>query len=435
MSFGLLHPLVDKNTKSSDVNAFPFLDFNDRPKTANDYHLATDMNFGSKPSSDVGGEVYAIAGGTVAFSGKMAGYGNAIIVFHEINGIKFTSLYGHISTLVEKGKVEGGVLLGTIAAQGTSSNGNVSPHLHFAIAKGHTLNIARGYTDFATKNTAVLGSDGVNSLEVNVKGEAVTFLDPLAFLKVYGKQSTQNVDADLEIRKAKLNDTDGVVEAGQKLRLDWEVKNDSSSAAAKSTVGVYLSSDKNFTSSELIETNNTSSLKAGKSDIKEFEEFDLPSDLAPGTYYLGLVADYKDTVKESNESNNVEYFQFTVLGGEPDLLLGKAKIDDTDGVIEAGQKLRLDWEVKNDSSSAAAKSTVGVYLSSDKNFTSSELIETNNTSSLKAGKSDTKEYEEFDLPSDLAPGTYYLGLVADYKDTVKESNESNNVEYFQFVVL
>ena len=40
----------------------------------------------------------------------------------------------------------------------------------------------------------------------------------------------------------------------------------------------------------------------------------LPSNLAPGTYYIGGIADYNDEVSESNESNNTyNVAQITVM--------------------------------------------------------------------------------------------------------------------------
>src|SRR5207245_2670034 len=46
-----------------------------------------------------------------------------------------------------------------------------------------------------------------------------------------------------------------------------------------------------------------------------------------------------------------------------------------------------------------------------------------------AGSSGWYDRETFSLtlPSDVTPGTYYLGAMADYNNQVSESNESNNV--------
>ncbi|BCB96427.1 peptidase M23 [Dissulfurispira thermophila] len=77
-----------------------------------------------------GSPVKAAQAGRVVFSGKLSGYGNAVIVDHG-NGM--TSLYAHNSlNLVKPGDV---VDKNSILALSGSSGRSTGPHLHFEVRK------------------------------------------------------------------------------------------------------------------------------------------------------------------------------------------------------------------------------------------------------------------------------------------------------------
>lgn len=65
-------------------------------------------------------------------------YGPAIILKHEIDGLRFYTLYGHLSLESLDGKTEGaavkkGEIIGQLGA--APINGDYAPHLHFQIIK------------------------------------------------------------------------------------------------------------------------------------------------------------------------------------------------------------------------------------------------------------------------------------------------------------
>ncbi|MCG2673263.1 CARDB domain-containing protein, partial [Bradyrhizobium sp. GCM10023182] len=75
-------------------------------------------------------------------------------------------------------------------------------------------------------------------------------------------------------------------------------------------------------------------------------------------------------------------------------------------------------------------STAGIYLSSDANITTSDTLLTTVSSGALTSVGLTGYYDHqtlsVTLPGNLAPGTYYLGGIADYNNQVSESNETNN---------
>lgn len=81
-------------------------------------------------AAKTGTPIYAVADGTVTFSGTMGGYGNLMIIDHG-NGI--TTYYGHCSRLNKKegAKVKAGDVIGAVGNTGNSTGS----HLHFEIRK------------------------------------------------------------------------------------------------------------------------------------------------------------------------------------------------------------------------------------------------------------------------------------------------------------
>ena len=97
---------------------------------------------------NTGTPVFAFMGGMVhsfAFNKKTGDYGATLILLHQLDGIPFYSLYGHIS-LNDINNIQAGeyVIRGKeIAHFGTETeNGNWPPHLHFQII--HDLEMHKG---------------------------------------------------------------------------------------------------------------------------------------------------------------------------------------------------------------------------------------------------------------------------------------------------
>ncbi len=88
---------------------------------------------------DAGTTVFAPVDGMVhsfAFNDQYGDYGATIIVYHEINGHSFHSLYGHLSLkdldgLTEGKKIKAGDLIAHFGEP--KENGHWPPHLHFQL--------------------------------------------------------------------------------------------------------------------------------------------------------------------------------------------------------------------------------------------------------------------------------------------------------------
>ncbi len=95
---------------------------------------------------EVGTIVYAPLGGMVhsfAFNNHYGDYGSTIILLHQLDGIPFYTLYGHLSledlTTLQEGKyVSRGDVIGHFGKP--NENGHWPPHLHFQVIEDVELN-------------------------------------------------------------------------------------------------------------------------------------------------------------------------------------------------------------------------------------------------------------------------------------------------------
>jgi hypothetical protein len=152
----------------------------------------------------------------------------------------------------------------------------------------------------------------------------------------------------------------------------------------------------------------------------------VPSTLAPGTYYIGAIADYANNVAESDETNNaLAGSQITVIG--PDLTISSVSapaVFPVNGSVVVTSTVTA----SADGADVSQGFNVCLYLSQDTTITESDIYLSQwYVSSLKAGESSSAT-TTVTVPSSLTFGaTYYVGAVADCRfNYVKEQDETNN---------
>ncbi|MDA9518860.1 hypothetical protein XI06_00465 [Bradyrhizobium sp. CCBAU 11434] len=223
------------------------------------------------------------------------------------------------------------------------------------------------------------------------------------------------------------------VAAGHSVTVDAYAMDIGAGPSGASTAGIYLSSDATITTSDtLLTTVNSGALTSvGQTGYYDHQTLSvmLSGNLTPGTYYLGGIADYNNQVSESNEANNTYNTVKITVGApvQPDLseYLGVANT-----TVAAGNSVTVDAYAMDIGAGPSGASTAGIYLSSDANITTSDTLLTTVSSGALTSVGLTGYYDHqtlsVTLPGNLAPGTYYLGGIADYNNQVSESNETNN---------
>ncbi len=115
-----------------------------QPERFTGYHTGVDVEF-TDTSSEV--PVRAIASGKVELAQSVSGYGGVVVIHHTLEAKPILVLYGHLapSALPKVGKeVVAGEIIGRLGAGGTSETDGERKHLHFAMLKKSTLDLA-GY--------------------------------------------------------------------------------------------------------------------------------------------------------------------------------------------------------------------------------------------------------------------------------------------------
>lgn len=105
---------------------------------------ASTWHKGQDFGAPLGTPIYSAADGTVAAAGSASGFGQWVVVDHEIDGQKWSTVYGHVvpsSIKVSKGdRVSAGDEIAGVGSEGYSTG----PHLHFEVWRGGRLPTGTG---------------------------------------------------------------------------------------------------------------------------------------------------------------------------------------------------------------------------------------------------------------------------------------------------
>ncbi|KAF0188895.1 MAG: YD repeat-containing protein, partial [Gammaproteobacteria bacterium] len=183
------------------------------------------------------------------------------------------------------------------------------------------------------------------------------------------------------------------------------------SITASFRVGYYLSADAVITTADTrVGTRSVAKLAANTSKSGTVN-VTVPSTLAPGTYYIGAIADYANVRLEEDENNNSLAGNTVNVTPGADLVMTAV-----DGPASGarGSTVALNDTTANQGAGNAASFTVGLYFSTDAVITTADRrVGTRFVSSL-ASAATSAGATTVTVPTTLAVGTYYIGAIADY---------------------
>lgn len=136
------------------------------------------VDYGNTPSDNT---IVASADGTVERANVFGGYGNTIIITHNIKGVTYQTLYAHLSSMSVKvgAKIKQGQKIGV---KGTTGN-STGIHLHFEVHKNgkrnsnytHAVNPLEYVVDTETLDLqALLNKSGYKLTVDGISGAATT---------------------------------------------------------------------------------------------------------------------------------------------------------------------------------------------------------------------------------------------------------------------
>jgi subtilase family serine protease len=151
----------------------------------------------------------------------------------------------------------------------------------------------------------------------------------------------------------------------------------------------------------------------------------IPTNMAPGTYYIGAIADFDNRQPESDETNNSLAGTTVQVVRDVDLVMTGVSTSTTS--VPIGGSFTLADTVKNQGTTTTSSIFyVGLYLSADATITTADTrLNTRYIGGLAAGVSSSGN-STMTIPTNMAPGTYYIGAIADFDNRQPESDETNN---------
>lgn len=150
----------------------------------------------------------------------------------------------------------------------------------------------------------------------------------------------------------------------------------------------------------------------------------LPTYTSTQTRFIGAIVDTFSQVPEDRETNNVRRIShpISVVFPIPDLTVA---VVETATAASAGEGLAVTRILRNEGVAPAPSFTYRYYLSSNPTISTDDLQIGEFTGGLNDGDDDFG-IDRLRLPSNIMPGTYYLGMIVDPDGLVQEVDETNN---------
>ncbi len=149
----------------------------------------------------------------------------------------------------------------------------------------------------------------------------------------------------------------------------------------------------------------------------------LPLGTAPGPYTLRVLADSTGALTEPNEDDNIASTTVQVAPRQPDLAVQSVVASPTSG-LAAGSSITVSWRGRN-AGNAAAQADFDVVLSANRVPSTGDVVLGTTTASI-AALGTVSSTLALTIPSNIAPGRYYVAVLADPRNLVSELSKLNN---------
>lgn len=225
-----------------------------------------------------------------------------------------------------------------------------------------------------------------------------------------------------------VNDVDGpqVTFIGRTAHFSLEIENQGVADATGFTYSWFLSDNDiiRVTNDARIFTSPPVTLAAGASAAFE-DTITIPTRTSTACMWFGVIVNDRGQVAETNVNNNARriFDCIDVLFPTPNIT---ARIVSTPTVAAAGEDMAVTRLLINDGTADAETFEYTYYVSSNPQITPTDIpVGTFSTAVPEA--TDDYGIDVLSIPSTLAAGDYFLGLIVDPADRLTEVNEDDNV--------
>jgi len=213
---------------------------------------------------------------------------------------------------------------------------------------------------------------------------------------------------------------------GNAIQATDMICNQSTRPSGLSYAALYLSDDPVITTDDTRISTHSTRITTPNGCVSGKYWGQLPA-LKPGTYYLASIADYRDDIEESDETNNTsEALVLTVVDGLADLV---AKSVQGPGEAMPGARISASINFCNEGIRKSGDFTNGLYLSANTTIGDEDDIFLDSGDSILYNGQCNHNNASITgyIPEDLVVGSEYnLVLTVDISDIVPEESETNN---------
>jgi MYXO-CTERM domain-containing protein len=209
------------------------------------------------------------------------------------------------------------------------------------------------------------------------------------------------------------------------LEVSVDIENGGGADANGFSYAIYLSDNQLISAISDIELASFGPVSLAPGERRTFvHNVVVPAMLAVGPYYVGVITNTLSTVAEDNPNNNIARTMDPVQVRDPAADLAPTRVE-LPPLAAAGESMSIARMINNGGNADAA-AEYEVVFSVDDTIDANDVRAGRRTVTVSAGTAHTR-VDVFVVPSTLAPGPYYVGVVADPDDLVAELVESNNV--------
>ncbi|MCA8972244.1 MAG: hypothetical protein KDC95_20820, partial [Planctomycetes bacterium] len=211
--------------------------------------------------------------------------------------------------------------------------------------------------------------------------------------------------------------------AGRPVQLDLVVRNDGFVTSLPTRVGFYLSDDATISTTDtLLETGDLAGL-IPTAELRVTRTPSMPPTLKTGACWIGVFVDDQNLVPETSESDNTDARAATCTA-LPDLVASNMQASTT--AWNANDRVTLTTSTANRGGAQSVEVSVAYYLSDDAIIDGRDtLLYTTTFAPLAATGVRTLKHS-VTIPTSVASGTCYCGVVLDRFDAMVEIDENNN---------
>ena len=259
----------------------------------------------------------------------------------------------------------------------------------------------------------------------NTRAEAINIAPPIGDLVVEQGNAPNNVV---------LNDN-----TSTSINVSATVRNIGSGTSGVSVLNYWLSSNQVLDNNDrLLGSSNIRSLLVNDAD-PDTRTVNIPSSVAPGSYYILYEADANNQVSEEDESNNLASRTVILEEAFKDLTVISMNVIGTfsaNGVPSAyeGEDFKVDLTYRNDGNTSSGGFVIAYYLSADNKLDplEDEFITQKIASSVSANTSKNKDNVTVSVPSSIVSSDSFYNIIVKVDDAneVTESQEGNNIRTF-----